>query len=65
LARLNPASFNESIRTLAEDRNISIIDVNDEFKGLNTVQYLMDAAHPNGEGYRRLAEIIRKGLVGE
>lgn len=65
LARLNPASFNESIRTLAEDRNISIIDVNDEFKGLNTAKFLMDAEHPNGEGYRRLAEIIRKGLVGE
>ena len=65
LARLNPAAFNKSIRTLAKERSIPLIDVNDEFKGLNTAKYLMDAAHPNMEGYRRLAEIIRKGLVGE
>ncbi|MDF1526930.1 MAG: GDSL-type esterase/lipase family protein [bacterium] len=65
LARLNPAPFNESIRTLAKERSIPLIDVNNEFKGLNTHQYLMDAAHPNGEGYRSLADIIRKGLIGE
>ena len=65
LARLNPAPFNESIRALAEERGITLIDVNDEFKGLNTAKYLMDAAHPNGEGYRALADIIRKGLVGD
>ena len=65
LARLNPVPFNESIRTLAEERSIPLIDVNAQFKGLNTPEYLMDAAHPNGEGYRALADIIRKGLVGE
>ena len=65
LARLNPAPFNDSIRTLAGDMDIPFIDVNKEFKGLNTSQYLMDAAHPNAEGYRKLADIIRKGLIGE
>jgi lysophospholipase L1-like esterase len=50
---------------LAEARGIPLIDVNDKFKGLNTPEYLIDAAHPNMEGYRRLAEIIKKGLVGE
>ena len=65
LARFNPAPFNESIRTLAKDRSIPLIDVNDEFKGLNTTQFLMDAAHPNGEGYKALADIIRKELIGE
>ena len=65
LARLNPAPFNESIHTLAKERSIPLIDVNDEFKGMNTAKYLMDAAHPNMEGYRRLAEIIRNGLIGE
>jgi acyl-CoA thioesterase-1 len=65
LARLNPGPFNDSIRTLAEDRNVPLIDVNDEFKGLNTSEYLIDAAHPNKEGYRALADIIRKGMIGE
>jgi len=65
VARVNPAPYNESIRTLAEEKDIPLIDVNDQFKGLNTPEYLIDAAHLNGEGYRVLAEIIRKGLVGE
>ena len=65
LARVNPAPYNESIRTLAEERDIPLVDVNDEFKGLNTPEYLIDAAHLNGEGYRALADIIRKGLIGE
>ena len=65
LARLNPAPFNGSIRSLARDRGIPLIDVNEQFKGLNTTKYLMDAAHPNVEGYKALAAIIRKGLLGE
>jgi acyl-CoA thioesterase-1 len=65
LARLNPAPYNDAMRNLADERGLFLIDVNDEFKGLNTAKYLMDAAHPNPEGYRRLADIIRKGLIGE
>jgi lysophospholipase L1-like esterase len=65
LARVNPAPYNDAIKMLAEARGIPLIDVNDKFKGLNTPEYLIDAAHPNMEGYRRLAEIIRKGLIGE
>ncbi len=65
LARVNPAPYNESIRTLALERGIPLIDVNDKFKGLNTPEYLIDAVHPNAEGYRALADIIRKGLIGE
>ena len=65
ITRVDPASFNESIRTLAEERGIPLIDVNVQFKGLNTPEYLIDAAHPNAEGYRALADIIRKGLIGE
>jgi len=65
LARLNPAPFNDSIKTLAEDKGVPLIDVNDEFKGFNTSEFLMDAAHPNAEGYRALADIIRQGLIGE
>ena len=65
LARVNPAPYNDAIKMLAEARGIPLIDVNDKFKGLNTPEYLIDAAHPNGEGYRALADIIRKGLIGE
>ena len=65
LARVNPAPYNDAIKMLAEARGIPLIDVNDKFKGLNTPEYLIDAAHPNREGYRALAEIIRKGLIGE
>jgi len=65
LARLNPAPFNETLKSLAEERGVFLIDVNDGFKGLNTPEYLMDAAHPNQEGYRRLAKIVRQGLIGE
>jgi acyl-CoA thioesterase-1 len=65
LTRLDPEPYNDSIRTVAQERGIPIIDVYDEFKGLNTPKYLMDAAHPNWEGYKALAAIIRKGLIGE
>ena len=65
LASLNPAPYNDVIRSLAERRDIPLIDVNDLSRGLNTPEFLMDAAHPNLEGYRRLADIIRKGLIGE
>ena len=65
LARVNPAPYNDAIKMLAEARGIPLIDVNDKFKGMNTAQFLMDAAHPNAEGYRALADIIRKGLIGE
>jgi lysophospholipase L1-like esterase len=65
LGRVNPAPFNEAIRQIAEDREITLIDVHEKFKGYNTPEYLMDVAHPNREGYRRLADIIREGLIGE
>ena len=65
LARLDPAPYNEAIRKMAEYKVVPLIDVYEGFRGLNTPKYLMDAAHPNQEGYRRMAEIIRKGLVGE
>ena len=65
LARVNPAPYNDVIKMLAEARGIPLIDVNELFKGLNTPEYLIDAAHPNREGYRALADIIRKGLIGE
>jgi acyl-CoA thioesterase-1 len=65
LGRVNPAPFNEAIRQIAEDRAVTLIDVHEKFKGYNTPEYLMDVAHPNQEGYRRLAEIIREGLIGE
>ncbi|MDF1535486.1 MAG: GDSL-type esterase/lipase family protein [bacterium] len=65
LGRVDPAPFNEAIRKIASDRAIPIIDVNDRFRGYNTPEYLMDVAHPNQDGYRRLADIIRIGLVGE
>ena len=65
LGRVNPAPFNEAIRQIAEDREITLIDVHEKFKGYNTPEYLMDVAHPNREGYRRLADIVREGLIGE
>jgi len=65
LAKVNPAPYNDVITMLAEARGIPLIDVNEQFKGLNTPEYLMDVAHPNAEGYRALADVIRKGLIGE
>jgi acyl-CoA thioesterase-1 len=65
LVKVNPAPYNDAIKMLAEARGIPLIDVNEQFRGLNTPEYLIDAAHPNMEGYRQIAEIIRKGLIGE
>jgi len=65
LTRVDPASFNDAIRKLAGEKGVFLIDVWEDFKGYNTGIYLMDVAHPNAEGYRQLAEIIRKGLIGK
>ena len=64
VARFNPGPFNDTIRAIAEGNGIWLIDVNKEAGGLNTSKYLLDAAHPNTEGYRKLARIIEKGLLG-
>ncbi len=65
VTRMDPGLYNEAIRALAEEQGILLVDVFRGFKGLNTPRFLMDVAHPNTEGYSRLTEIIRKGLVGE
>lgn len=65
LARANPAPYNQAIRDLAMERGIPLLDVWEGFEGLNTPEYLMDVAHPNAEGYRELARIVRQGLLGE
>ncbi len=64
VARFNPGPFNDTIRAIAEGNGIWLIDVNKEAGGLNTSKYLLDAAHPNTEGYRELTRIIEKGLLG-
>jgi len=63
VARFNPGPFNDIIRAIAEGNGIWLIDVNKEAGSLNTSKYLFDAAHPNTEGYRKLARIIEKGLI--
>jgi lysophospholipase L1-like esterase len=65
VARVSPEPFNEALRNIASRKAVFLIDVYKEFEGYNTARYLMDVAHPNGEGYRVLAGIIREGLVGE
>ena len=65
LARMNPEPFNEAVARIALEKAVSLIDVYDGFKGYNTARYLMDVAHPNTEGYRVLADIIREGLIGK
>ncbi len=64
VARFNPGPFNDTIRAIAEENGVWLIDVNKEAGALNTSKYLLDAAHPNTEGYRKLARIIEKGLLG-
>jgi len=63
--RFSPDEYNEAIRNVAEDRGVLLIDVQREFKGLNTPEYLMDVAHPNIMGYKKISEIVLEGLVGE
>lgn len=65
VVRLSPEPFNEAIRRIASRKAVPLIDVYEEFKGFNTARYLMDVAHPNAEGYRVLADIIGKRMVGE
>jgi len=65
VARFSPDEYNEAIRKIAEDRGIHLVDVYREFKGLNTPEYLMDVAHPNLMGYKKISEIVLEGLVGE
>lgn len=60
-----PEPYNEAIRRIASEKAIPMIDIYEEVDGYNTVQYLRDVAHPNAEGYKVLAEIIGKALVGE
>ena len=64
VARFNPAPFNDTIRAIAGETGSWLIDVNKEAGGLNAPKYLLDAAHPNAEGYRELTRIIEKGLLG-
>jgi len=61
--KFDPAPFNEAIRGVAVDTGVRIIDVIEETGNINTPEYLLDAAHPNAEGYRKLAGIIEKGLL--
>jgi len=65
VARFSPDEYNEAIRNVAEDRDVLLIDVHREFKGLNTPEYLMDVAHPNVMGYKKISEIVLEGLLGE
>jgi len=65
VARFSPDEYNEAIRKIAEDRGVLLIDVYREFKGLNTPEYLMDVAHPNSMGYKKISGIVLEGLVGE
>lgn len=64
LARANPEPYNDAIRELAAKKGTVLLDVWERFDGLNTSRYLMDAAHPNADGYRELARIVLEGLVG-
>ncbi len=64
VARFSPDGYNEGIRKVAEERGVLLIDVYREFKGLNTPEYLMDVAHPNLMGYKKISEIVLEGLVG-
>lgn len=65
MAGFSPKDYNEAIRKVAALRKVHLIDVYEEFKGLNTPEFLMDVAHPNIMGYKKISEIIRGGLVGE
>ena len=65
MTRFSPDEYNEAIRKIAEERDIHLVDVYREFKGLNTPDYLMDVAHPNLMGYKKISEIVLEGLVGD
>ncbi len=63
LVAAGPEPYNEVIRELAASRGLYLIEVYGESKGLNTHEYMMDVAHPNGEGAAALAVIISRALT--
>jgi lysophospholipase L1-like esterase len=65
VAKMTPEPFNAIIHQTARQEDLPLIDIYEEFHGFNSTKYLMDVAHPNLDGYRVLADIIRKGLIGE
>ena len=65
VARFSPDEYNDAIGKIARERGFLLIDVYNEFKGFNTPEYLMDVAHPNLLGYKKVSGIVLEGLVGE
>jgi acyl-CoA thioesterase-1 len=65
VSRFRPEPYNDAVRRIASEKALPMIDIYKEFGGYNTARYLRDVAHPNLEGYRVLAKIIGKRLVGE
>lgn len=59
----DPGPYNDVIRELAGEEKVFLVDVFEEFSGLNNEQNLLDVAHPNDRGHAKLAEIIERVLL--
>tara|TARA_B100000508_G_scaffold138785_1_gene135535 strand:- start:637 stop:1212 length:576 start_codon:yes stop_codon:yes gene_type:complete len=54
------AKFNEVMQTVANEHNLTYIDV---FDSLDPATDLADGLHPNAQGYEKMFEVIKNGIT--
>ncbi len=52
------ARYNDSVRTLAKELAVPLVDVHAAFSAKNPDKLLLDGMHPNDEGHRIIAEML-------
>ena len=52
------ARYNQSVRTLARELHVPLVDVHAAFTGKEPDKLLLDGMHPNDAGHRLIAELL-------